>query len=83
MAAPLRFSTDINRQVPDRGRSLWGRKMQKDGPNDPVIEKTGRQLPVERTTFKWPWGVVALTVLALGWVGAYLLWNGIVFLFGL
>lgn len=57
--------------------------MRKDGPNEPVVQKTGRQLPVERATFNWPWGVVALTVLALAWVGVYLLWNGVVFLFQL
>jgi hypothetical protein len=29
---------------------------------------------------KWPRGWVALAVIALGWVGVYLLWNGVVFL---
>lgn len=55
--------------------------MRKDGPNEPVVEKAGQPLPVERTSVKWPWGVIALGVLALAWVGAYLVWNGIVFLF--
>lgn len=57
--------------------------MRKDGPDEPVVQKTGQQLPVERAAFAWPWGVVALLVLALGWVGAYLLWNGVIFLFQL
>jgi hypothetical protein len=57
--------------------------MRKDGPEEPVVNKAGQQLPVARTAFKWPWGIIALAVLALGWVGAYLLWNGVVFLFRL
>lgn len=55
--------------------------MRKDGPNEPVVEKNGQPLPVEHASFKWPWGVIALGVLALAWVGAYLLWNGVLFLF--
>ena len=55
--------------------------MGKDGPDEPVVDKTGQPLPVARAAFKWPWGVIALAVLALGWVGVYLLWNGAVFLF--
>ena len=57
--------------------------MRKDGPDDPVAEKTSQPLPVGRTAFKWPWGVVAVAVLALGWLGLYLMWNGVVFLFQL
>jgi hypothetical protein len=57
--------------------------MRKDGPNEPVVEKAGQPLPVERTSVKWPWGVIALGVLVLAWVGAYLVWNGVVFLFQL
>lgn len=58
-------------------------KMRKDGPEEPVVDKTGQPLPVERVAFRWPWGIIALAVLALGWVGVYLLWNGIVLLFQL
>ncbi|HTN62531.1 MAG TPA: hypothetical protein VL147_13430 [Devosia sp.] len=54
--------------------------MGKDGPKEPVVDKTSRPLPVARPAFKWPWGVIAIGVLALGWVGVYLLWNGVVFL---
>jgi hypothetical protein len=57
--------------------------MRKDGPEEPVVNKAGQPLSVERPAFKWPWGIIALSVLALGWVGAYLLWNGVVFLFHL
>ena len=32
---------------------------------------------------RWPQGLVALAVIALGWVGIYLLWNGIIFLFSI
>lgn len=32
----------------------------------------------ERSPFPWPWGLVAIGVMALAWVGIYLLWNGIV-----
>ena len=35
----------------------------------------------ERSPFAWPWGLVAIGVMALAWVGIYLMWNGIVFLF--
>ncbi|AKR55880.1 hypothetical protein GCM10011321_09020 [Youhaiella tibetensis] len=35
----------------------------------------------ERAQFAWPWGLVAIGVMALAWVGIYLMWNGIVFLF--
>jgi hypothetical protein len=57
--------------------------MQKDGANEPVAGKTSTPLPVGRAGFRWPWGVIALAVLALGWVGIYLLWNGALFLFEL
>lgn len=30
---------------------------------------------------RWPTGITALVVIALAWVGVYLLWNGIVFVF--
>ena len=36
-----------------------------------------------RPSFAWPWGLVAIGVMALAWVGIYLLWNGLVFLFSL
>lgn len=36
----------------------------------------------EGTSFPWPWGMVAIGVMALAWVGIYLLWNGLVFVLG-
>ncbi|SMQ76016.1 hypothetical protein SAMN06295905_2508 [Devosia lucknowensis] len=36
----------------------------------------------ERSQFPWPWGIVAIGVMALAWVGIYLLWNGVVFVMG-
>jgi hypothetical protein len=57
--------------------------MQKDGPDEPVVDKASKPLPVERAAIHWPWGIIAVGVLALGWVGVYLLWNGFVFLFQL
>lgn len=36
-----------------------------------------------RPSLAWPWGLVAIGVMALAWVGIYLLWNGLVFLFSL
>ena len=33
-----------------------------------------------RAVFPWPWGLVAIGVMALSWVGIYLLWNGVLFL---
>lgn len=35
-----------------------------------------------RPAFAWPWGLVAIGFMALAWVGVYLLWNGLAFLFG-
>jgi len=37
----------------------------------------------ERAPFSWPWGLVAIGIMALAWVGIYLVWNGITFLFGI
>lgn len=34
-----------------------------------------------RAPFPWPWGLVAIGIMALAWVGIYLLWNGIAFVF--
>ncbi|MGV8855795.1 MAG: hypothetical protein ACOH2L_14240 [Devosia sp.] len=34
-----------------------------------------------RAAFPWPWGLVAIGIMALGWVGIYLIWNGIALLF--
>ncbi|PXA98350.1 hypothetical protein DMC47_09030 [Nostoc sp. 3335mG] len=54
-----------------------------DRPKDGAARKVPLGAPEatgERIPFAWPWGLVAMGVLALGWVGLYLVWNGIVFL---
>lgn len=59
--------------------------MQKDGPDKSVADKVGLPTPSlpssQRVGFHWPWGIVALAVMVLAWVGVYLIWNGFVFLF--
>jgi hypothetical protein len=57
-----------------------------EGPNDAQTRKGPVAAPPsagERAPFPWPWGLVALGVMALAWVGIYLLWNGIAFVLGL
>ena len=56
------------------------------GPEDGQTRKAPLAAPPAagtRTTFPWPWGLVAIGVMALAWVGIYLLWSGIVFVLGL
>lgn len=58
--------------------------MEPKGPDDGQVHKVPLTVsrPVqERATFPWPWGLVAIGVMALAWVGIYLLWNGIALLF--
>lgn len=60
--------------------------MTDNGPDKQASDKAPITAPPatgRREPFPWPWGVVAVGVLALAWVGIYLLWNGVVFLFGL
>ena len=60
--------------------------MDGDRPDEGAARKAPLVAPVnssERTPFPWPWGLVAIGVMALAWVGIYLLWNGVVFVFGL
>lgn len=79
----LKFSADIAGIFRREAEASKEQEMREDGPNDPVVEKAGQPLPVEGTSLRWPWGVIALGVLALAWVGVYLLWNGVIFLFQL
>lgn len=54
------------------------------GPDDGQLHKvplTAVPPARERATMPWPWGLVAIGVMALAWVGVYLLWNGVAFLF--
>ena len=57
--------------------------MEPEGPDDGQVHKaplTATPRVRERSSFAWPWGLVAIGVMALAWVGVYLLWNGILFL---
>jgi hypothetical protein len=74
--SPLDWSPDC--------RWLWEVFVEPKGPDEGRLGKApmaavpqGR----ERTAFPWPWGLVAIGVMALAWVGIYLVWNGVVFLF--
>jgi hypothetical protein len=58
--------------------------VESNGPDDGQVDKaplTASQPVQESTAFPWPWGLVAIGIMALAWVGIYLLWNGVAFLF--
>lgn len=58
--------------------------MESDGPDDGQVHKApvvASQPVQERGAFPWPWGLVAIGIMALAWVGIYLLWSGFTFLF--
>lgn len=60
--------------------------MDGDRPEDGAARKVPLAAPSDagqRAAFPWPWGLVAIGVMALAWVGIYLVWNGVVFLFSL
>ena len=60
--------------------------MTDNGPEKQIGEKAPLAVPPateRREPFPWPWGVIAVGVMALAWVGIYLIWNGIVFLLNL
>lgn len=60
--------------------------MDGDRPEDGAARKVPLAAPSDtgqRAAFPWPWGLVAIGVMALAWVGIYLMWNGVVFLFSL
>jgi len=61
--------------------------MQKDTQEKGVADKAGLPTPTvaadQRAGFHWPWGIVALGIMAIAWVGVYLMWNGVIFLFQL
>jgi hypothetical protein len=63
--------------------------MHQDGRDDKVAIGGNANLHAagvdERRTLwsRWPWGLTALAVIIAGWIGLYLLWNGVVFLFTL
>lgn len=68
---------------PSAGLAAWEGFVEPKLPDDGQV----RDAPLAgaparaRTTFPWPWGLVAIGVMALAWVGVYLMWNGLVFLF--
>lgn len=60
--------------------------MDNNGPDEGVTSKVPLAVPPtvgERAAFAWPWGLVAVGIMALAWVGIYLIWNGVVFVLGL
>lgn len=67
---PARWRMKVDGERPEDGAA---RKVPLAGPSD-----AGQRAP-----FPWPWGLVAVGIMALAWVGVYLMWNGIVFLFSL
>lgn len=57
--------------------------MERKGPDDGQAHDarmTASPPTQARAVFPWPWGLVAIGVMALSWVGIYLLWNGVLFL---
>lgn len=55
-------------------------------PEDGPAQKAPLMVPPAanaRPSLAWPWGLVAIGIMALAWVGLYLLWNGVAFVFGL
>lgn len=63
--------------------SAGEKRMRKNRADEQLAPKAPPALPAERPAVRWPWGIIALAVIALGWVGIYLMWNGLVFLFQL
>ncbi|RYD89558.1 MAG: hypothetical protein EOP50_17355 [Sphingobacteriales bacterium] len=64
----------------------WRMNVDGDRPEDGAARKAPLAAPSEaspRAPFPWPWGMVAIGVMALAWVGIYLVWNGVMFLFSL
>ena len=55
--------------------------MDGDRPDEGAARKAPLIAPLERAPFPWPWGLVAVGFMALAWIGIYLVWNGVVFLF--
>ena len=55
--------------------------MDGDRPDEGAARKVPLVTPLERAPFPWPWGIVAVGFMALAWIGVYLVWNGVVFLF--
>jgi hypothetical protein len=57
-----------------------------EGPDKGGARKAPLTAPpsaTQRAPFPWPWGLVAIGVMGLAWIGIYLIWNGVVFVLGL
>jgi hypothetical protein len=57
-----------------------------EGPDKGGARKAPLTAPpsaTRRAPFPWPWGLVAIGVMGLAWIGIYLIWNGVVFVLGL
>ena len=66
------------------GLALWEVCVEPKRPEDGQVQDvrlTKAPSAQERATLSWPWGLVAIGVMALAWVGIYLLWNGLAFVF--
>jgi hypothetical protein len=83
--APQSRASPLPELKPNAGLAAWEGFVEPKLPEDGQVRNTpltGPRSAVERTTFPWPWGLVAIGVMALAWVGIYLMWNGLAFLFG-
>lgn len=70
----------------DKNPAGWRMNVDGDRPEDGAARKAPLAAPSDtspRAPFPWPWGMVAIGVMALAWVGIYLVWNGVMFLFSL
>lgn len=74
------------RRPPDKNACRMEDDVDGERPEDGAARKVPLVAPSDarqRMSFPWPWGLVAIGVMALAWIGIYLMWNGMVFLFSL
>lgn len=67
-------------------RCMGGFIVSGEGPDKGGARKAPLTAPpsaTQRAPFPWPWGLVAIGVMGLAWIGIYLIWNGVVFVLGL
>jgi len=78
----MKVAAGVDRWNDGGPRPAWEGCVDGDRQDDSPAGKAPLAAPPatgERTPFPWPWGLVALGVMALAWVGVYLIWNGILF----
>lgn len=78
----MKVAAGVDRWNDGGPRPAWEGCVDGDRQDDSPAGKVPLAAPPatgERTPFPWPWGLVALGVMALAWVGVYLIWNGILF----